>query len=130
MQRLFYLLVNTYKIMIVLKVETDISHRWLQPNLTKLLWYLVSFLPITIKLFGFTIFWFQKRIVCTKLDIYVFIRERRKGNQEWKIQKHRLHWTQDTERRQANKKHNTENLRWIINICQNTDYCVDDTQGD
>ena len=36
-------------------------------------------------------------------------RENRKGNRQWTIQRHRQHWEQDTERRQAKQKHNTEN---------------------
>jgi len=39
----------------------------------------------------------------------VNVRENRKGNQQWTIQRHRQHWEQDTERRQPKEKHNTEN---------------------
>jgi hypothetical protein len=35
------------------------------------------------------------------------VRENRRDNQKWTIQKHRQHLTQDTE--QISKKHNTEN---------------------
>jgi hypothetical protein len=33
------------------------------------------------------------------------VRENRRGNQEWTIQRNRQHWTQDTEEGQINKKH-------------------------
>ena len=35
-------------------------------------------------------------------------RENRKDNHEWKTQRHRQHWTQDTARRQTKQKYNTD----------------------
>jgi hypothetical protein len=35
----------------------------------------------------------------------VNVRENRKSNRQWTIQRHRQHWEQDTERRQPKEKH-------------------------
>jgi len=37
------------------------------------------------------------------------VRENRRHNQEWIIQKHWQRWAQDTEQRPTKQKHNTEN---------------------
>ena len=38
-------------------------------------------------------------IILNKVTVYINIRENRKRDQEWTIQKHKHHWVQDTERR-------------------------------
>ena len=46
----------------------------------------------------------------TLLKSPVNVRENRRDNQEWKIQRNWQHLgTQDTERKQTKQKHNTEN---------------------
>ena len=54
-------------------------------------------------------FHLRRRLVFS-FNIQINVRENRRGNQEWKIQRHWHHWVHKTpDEDKQNKKHNTEN---------------------
>jgi len=40
-------------------------------------------------------------------SVFINVRENRKGNKEWTIQRHWQHWEQDQDKAKPPKKHNT-----------------------